>query len=59
MFGTRIRLTHLGQRSLRPHKPAGHLTATNRPRRSRTNSLQGGEAVHTWIPGSPLRGGAE
>src|SRR5215216_5447932 len=53
-----IRVTHLGQRSIRPYTQAGHMTATTRPVAAAQNPCGAG-AVHTWIPGSPLRDAPE
>ena len=50
-----IRATHLGQRSIRPHTQAGHMTAIDQTRQNCKTPCQAG-AVHTWVPGLPLRG---
>src|SRR5712691_279226 len=41
-----IRATHLGQRSIRPHTKAGHMTAIDQTHRSCTKSLQSGGRPH-------------
>ncbi len=52
-----IRVTHLGQRSIRPHTQAGHMTAIDQALTAAIPCNPG--AVHTWVPGSPLRGAPE
>src|SRR6266567_5125693 len=44
-----IRATHLGQRSIRSHTQAGHMTAIDQTRPSCKNPCNPA-AVHTWIP---------
>ena len=44
-----IRVTHLGQRSIRPHTQAGHMTAIDQTHPSQKILATGG-AVHTWVP---------
>jgi len=46
-----IRATHLGQRSIRPHTQAGHMTAIDQTRQNCKTPCEAG-AVHTWVPGS-------
>ena len=41
-----IRVTHLGQRSIRPHTQAGHMTAIDQTRPSCSKSLQTGGRPH-------------
>src|SRR5216684_4256810 len=48
-----IRVTHLGQRSIRPHTQAGHMTAIDQTHRSCKTPCQAG-AVHTWVPGMTM-----
>ena len=40
--------THLGQRSIRPHTQAGHMTAIDQTRQNCTTPCGAG-AVHTWL----------
>jgi hypothetical protein len=51
-----IRVTHLGQRSIRPHTKAGHMTAIDQTRPSCKKSLHGGGRPHM---DSRLRGNDE
>ena len=50
-----VRVTHLGLRSDRPHIKAGHMTAIDQTHQNCKTPCQAG-AVHTWVPGLPLRG---
>src|SRR5712671_5203127 len=47
VFGNPVRATHLGQRSIRPHTQAGHMTAIDQTRLSCIKSLHArGPSTH-------------
>ena len=50
-----IRVTHLGQRSIRPHSKAGHMTAIDQTRPRCKKPLRGGGRPHmSQSPNSAL-----